>query len=235
MPDQVSDEKGVPFDWQAAMRSMKTSDLIDHDADAFHDFHMWREMLIEKVRRGVTTPDEAEKIVEGRKAPPLRMIPEGIDQFNAEMRLWTPEMLLAWIAARDPADVHRHFPSSYEGVHVWTESLYRYSVETQKSVLGAVRSVPPGTFQSGSTPQELREVSGTVRPGYQLHELREVRYPDGYYGFDGEQKDFPDLQAVFPELEHTLDGARSKRLACRRLKGNLMRLTRGFGSMRPST
>ncbi|MGW9232707.1 hypothetical protein ACWGPT_17755 [Pseudorhizobium sp. NPDC055634] len=63
MPDQVSDEKGVPFDWQAAMRSMKTSDLIDPDADAFHDFHMWREMLIEKVRRGVTTPTKRRRLL----------------------------------------------------------------------------------------------------------------------------------------------------------------------------
>jgi|GEM_PF-3124001 len=200
MPDEVSDAKDMPFDWQAAMRSMRMSDPIDHDADAYQEFHMWREILIENVRRGITTPDEAEKIVGSRKASPLRMIPEGIDQFSSEMMLWTPEMLLAWIAARDPADVHRHFPPSCADICVWVESLYRYSVETKESVLMAAREVPLGTFRREDDHHDSREVSGTVRPGYQLHELREVSYPDGYYGFDGEQKDFPDLQAVFPEL-----------------------------------
>nr|CAD6615776.1 hypothetical protein RTCK_02936 [Rhizobium sp. TCK] len=228
MPDQVSDEKGVPFDWQAAMRSMKTSDPNDPDADGYQEFYMWREILIENVRRGITTPDEAERIVEARKASPLRRIPEGVDRYSPEMRLWTPEMLLAWIAARDPADVHRHFPSSYEGVHVWTESLYRYSVDTQKSVLTAARRVPPSTFQSGSTPQELREVSGTVRPGYQLHELREVHYPDGYYGFDGEQKDFPNLQAVFPELRTHLERGTIEATGLPQAKGEPYEIDKGL-------
>lgn len=196
MPDNIDQGAQGRFDFTA----MKSIPKNDGTAPApYHEQPNHREDLLARVRTGELPPEEAEAIARKLKIAPLeRRPPASIDRFDATMCLWTPQMLLAWIADKTPRSVHRHYATSFKDVFVWTPNAFVYSIVDRQSYLTVSRTVPDAVRQKFSWMQK----------GHELTRLVETVYGTGFYDFDGAYREFLPLEQVFPLLKtHLVTGA----------------------------
>ncbi|MFA7413294.1 MAG: hypothetical protein WC048_02305 [Rhizobium sp.] len=143
-----------------------------------------RNELIERVRCGELTKQQAETEARTARVGPLASRLRDITALTADMTFWTIEMTAAWIKNRSAEAVHRHYHPSYAEVLVWRRR--------------------PNFLQD---PQKLKTRAPKAEQRYDLVELTKAQFGISYVDFDGEARDLPAVDNFFPGLRlHLLTG-----------------------------
>ncbi|MBP2463780.1 MULTISPECIES: hypothetical protein [unclassified Rhizobium] len=189
----------MPFDFQQMNRLTSQRHLLPNGdivglvvpVENTKEYHLGiaaqhRELLIERVNSNELTPDEAEAEAKDMRSGPLASLILGCDELNADMTFWTLEMTAAWIKAKRPEAVHRHYRPSFLDKWVW-EKL--------------------ATYHDGSRiylPWE-KPMPANVRPCYALRRLKKTRIDESYVDFDGKTKVFKKMAEFMPKLKAHLE------------------------------
>lgn len=190
MTEADSDLKHGSFDWETLREMRRPLDDVPAPPDDMPPLD-WRVEVIEQVRLGHMSPQEAEALAHRRGARPFCSPKKRFKSFDETLRFWTPEMALSWIKYKSAEAVHRHHPPSYRDTSVWVKSGMIYSIILRESY-------PKFRVPKNAAP---------TNDGYRPVMLTAPVYPADYYGFDGSYNSFPDLAAVYPALRtHLIEG-----------------------------
>jgi hypothetical protein len=95
-----------------------------------------RDILIDRVRRGKLSPDEAEAEAAKQGFGPLATVPDQLEFDPERMPWWSLPMALAWIAWRNIASVREHCAEYCEKRLLWRAlGTFQARVEVNLSVL----------------------------------------------------------------------------------------------------
>jgi len=147
-----------------------------------------RNTLIEKVERGLLTPEQAEEQALEQRIGPLASRLGDLTTLTGDMMFWTLEMVAAWTDTTRTDEerikaVHRHYRPSYVSKYIWTKTNRYYSPVTGRTYWGWNEEKPADAIQC-----------------HGLHELADTYFDDGYVDFDGEHARFPRLETFLPQL-----------------------------------
>ncbi|MEW9616256.1 hypothetical protein AB3G45_20795 [Shinella sp. S4-D37] len=197
MADKSETPPTKPFDFSVMallpVRPCNTpedADPIPYEATEAYALEMQkkrRDALVEKVEKGLLTPEQAEQEALEGKIGPLASRLGDLSAFTEEMDFWTLEMTATWIDTLLAEAVHRHYYPSYAGKRVWGKTNKYYSAENDSSYWDWDKRKPADAIQC-----------------YGLHVLQDTYFGDSYVDFDGETKHFPRLETFFPKLQKHL-------------------------------
>lgn len=197
MTDKSETPLAKPFDFSVMAllparpcNTPEDADPIPYEATEAYALEMEkkrRDALVEKVEKGLLTPEQAEQeALEGRIGPLASRLGD-LSAFTEEMDFWTLEMTATWIDTLLAEAVHRHYYPSYAGKRVWCKTKTYSSFKPNR----------PYWSRDKQEPEDAME-------RYELHTLQDTYFGDSYVDFDGETKHFPRLETFFPKLQKHL-------------------------------
>lgn len=140
-----------------------------------------RNDLIEQVRSGALSREEAENAAKAARVGPLASRLRNVAELTADMTFWTMEMTAAWIKKQSARAVHRHYYPSYAGVMVWR----RLPIFLQDA-------------------EKLKSTAREAEQRYELFMLNKAQFGISYVDFDGESEHLPAIDDFFPRLRNYL-------------------------------